>query len=435
MVRVIHTADTHIGYRQYHAEARREDFLAAFERVVDDAIEADVDAVIHAGDLFHDKRPDLRDIQGTVAALAKLRVADIPFLGIVGNHERKRDTQWLDLIEDIGLATRLSTAPTMVEDVAVYGLDYATPAHRDEHDVDFESPPDAAAAALVGHGMIEGLPHGDWPIDDLLQHASVSFDAVLLGDYHGHVVEHRDDAVITYPGSTERASAEEVDPRGYNVVTFADEGVTVTHRALEATRPFVYVDVNLAAHEGEDVVIERLAEYDIANAVVIVSIDGDGEPVTPAAVETAAIDAGALVCRVRDRREAIADAGEIAVSFGDPDQAVRAALADEAFSKAALEIDDVVRDLEVPDSHVRDRVHDRLRELVDDPAALERPETVGDETHEAIQTSEADADYNGETASEETSDEDDASAGERPETEARPHATSQEGQASMEDYL
>ena len=61
-IRILHTADTHLGYRQYHSEARRKDFFAAFELVVNDAVEMQVDAVVHAGDLFDSRNPTLEDL-------------------------------------------------------------------------------------------------------------------------------------------------------------------------------------------------------------------------------------------------------------------------------------------------------------------------------------------------------------------------------------
>ena len=39
MTRVLHTGDTHLGYQQYHLATRREDFLAAFEQVTEDAVD------------------------------------------------------------------------------------------------------------------------------------------------------------------------------------------------------------------------------------------------------------------------------------------------------------------------------------------------------------------------------------------------------------
>ncbi|MFP4591532.1 MAG: metallophosphoesterase [Halobacteriales archaeon] len=447
MTRVLHTADTHIGYRQYHRDERRLDFLAAFERVVEDAIEADVDAVVHAGDLFHDKRPDLRDLLGVVSALRRLRRADVPFLGVVGNHERKRDSQWLDLLEDLGLATRLSTSPTVVDGVAFYGLDYATPHQRERAAVSFDPAPDARAAVLVGHGIVEGLPHGDWDLASLLEGAAVRFDAVLLGDHHEHVLERLDEAVVTYPGSTERVSADEDDPRGYNLVTVGgDGGVGVAHRSLPATRPFVYITVDLAPGEGESRVRDRLAEHDLDGAVVIVTLEGAGEGVTPAMVEQHAREAGALVVRVRDRRDETREEVTPGVEFADPDRAVRAALAEADVSQAAVEIDDVVRDLAIPDARVRERVRERIDDLLETaPTALERPASVEppstDVEDEGADPSPSDADEGDGpdgAARDETDDgfgSDDPDDGASPPRERTDPAVADAGQASMEDYL
>ncbi len=441
MTRVLHTADTHIGYRQYHAEERRQDFLEAFEQVIADAIEDDVDAVVHAGDLFHDKRPNLRDLQGVIAVLADLRRHDIPFLGVVGNHERKRDGQWLDLFADLGLATRLSTATTTVDDVALYGLDYATPHQRERTSVSFDDPPDdATATLLVGHGILEGLPHGDWDLEETLAASDVDFDGVLLGDYHERVLERRDGVVVTYPGSTERTSADETDPRGYNLVTIEAGSVSVAHRTLQHRRPFVYVDLDVDG--GMDRVRDRLAEYDLTDAVVIVTVEAADESVTPAAIEAAATDDGALVVRVRDRRDDPETAEATGVEFADPDRAVRAALADTQVSQAAAELDDLIRDLGVADSNVRERARERVSALLEaDPAALETPADVAPPEPPAAADAEGESTEPGEATESATPadgatdypTDDEPTAEERQPASASPGDGA--GQASMEDYL
>ncbi len=118
-IKILHTADSHIGYRQYHSDVRRQDFLDAFSSVIDDAIEMKMDAVVHAGDLFDSRNPTLEDILDTMNILARLRDASIPFLAIVGNHESKQHTQWLDLFQNMGIAIRLGTMPYDIGSVAV----------------------------------------------------------------------------------------------------------------------------------------------------------------------------------------------------------------------------------------------------------------------------------------------------------------------------
>ena len=54
----LHFADCHIGYRQYNSRERFNDFGRAFIYIVNAAIEAKVDFVVLAGDLFEKRGID-----------------------------------------------------------------------------------------------------------------------------------------------------------------------------------------------------------------------------------------------------------------------------------------------------------------------------------------------------------------------------------------
>jgi exonuclease SbcD len=407
MTRVIHTGDTHVGYRQYHSPERRQDFLDAFEAVIDDAVDrrstGDLDAVVHAGDLFHDRRPDLPDLLGVLSALRRLDDAGVPFLAIVGNHEATRGSQWLDLFENLGLATRLGDEPTLVGDTAFYGLDHVPRSRRDDLAYDFGPPPaDADATALVAHGLFTPFSHADWDTEAMLDAATVDFDAVLLGDNHAPDTAQVDGTWVTYCGSTERASADERDARGYNLVALgADAGgsatVDIRRRSLD-TRPFAFVDVELAEDEGVERVRERVREHDLSDAVAVVSITGEGDPVAPAAVEDAAVEKGALLARVTDHRAVGGDATDAApdVDFADPDAAVRERVREMDLSDLGRRLDETVRDDAVADSNVRDRVASAVADAVADDAVdgLSAPDVdeadvdgpTGDATADAADT-------------------------------------------------
>ncbi|WP_058366426.1 DNA double-strand break repair protein Mre11 [Haloparvum sedimenti] len=456
MTRVIHTGDTHIGYQQYHSPVRRQDFLDAFEQVVADAVADDVDAVVHAGDLFHDRRPELQDLLGTLSVLRDLDDAGIPFLAIVGNHESTRGGQWLDLFESLGLATRLDDAPTVVGDTAFYGLDHVPVSRRDDLEYEFE-PHDADAAALVAHGLFEPFAHADWDTEELLTTSTVDFDALLLGDNHKADTAQVRNAWVTYPGSTERASASEEAGRGYNLVRFggdAEDGgdaVDIRRRALE-TRPFAFVSVDLREGEGIERVREQVRQHDLADAVAIVEVTGDGEPVTPAAVEEFATDEGALIARVTDRREVETET-EVDVSFADPEDAVRERIGEMGLSTAALDVDETVRASKVADSNVREEVKTRLEDRLEDGdlGAFETGSGVVEERTGDGNEVESDAGEPGggvadaegtekETDAEGTEKETDAEGTEK-ETDAEgtdegaSDASADDGQVSMEDYL
>ncbi|MEF8772219.1 DNA double-strand break repair protein Mre11 [Halodesulfurarchaeum sp.] len=398
MTRVIHTGDTHIGYRQYHRPERREDFLDAFRQVIEDAIDQNVDAVVHAGDLFNDRRPGLLDLRGSIDILEDLRAAEIPFLAIVGNHEDARDGQWIDLFEQLGLATHLDNTGTVVGNTTFYGLDHVPRAKRATLEYDFE-PPETEFSALVAHGLFEPFPHGDWDLEEILSRATVNFDGLLLGDDHTPNQIQVEGTWATYCGSTERTSASQREPRGYNLVTF-DEDVSITRRDI-GTRDFVFIDLELGPSEGDSLVRERIRETDVDDAVVIVTIEGAGDSIPPADIEAVGDSEGALVTRVNDRRDVDSES-EMSVSFVDPDDAVTNRVRELGLSDAARSVESLIRDEDLAKSNIRNRVVETVTETLDDPSAFEsatmesEPDTEPNDAEEPTET--------GETVTDETAE-------------------------------
>lgn len=444
MTRVIHTGDTHLGYRQYHRPERQQDFIDAFRQVAEDAVDLDVDAVVHAGDLFHDRRPGLGDLLGTIDVLETLADAAIPFLAIVGNHETKRDAQWLDLFETMGLATRLGDDPVTIGETAFYGLDFVPRSQRADLEYEFEAH-DTAHAALVSHGLFEPLvpDYGnvEWDAAEVLGESNVDFDAMLLGDEHAATRQEIDGIWVTYCGSTERTSASERDERGYNIVEFDDGAVHLTRRGLH-TREFVFIDLDLSESEGFERVRERLREHDLEDAVVIVDLEGDGEDVSAARIEDFADGEGALLARVNDHR-AVSEDPDIEVSFADPDEAVRERVRDLGLSNAARDLDETIRASKVADSNVADEVERRVGELLEDPEAFDTTPEDGPETA-ADRLEDSDEDEGDDSESTSAPDSDPSAEGPE-DVESRPMesaasdteaaAADGDGQSSMEDYL
>jgi DNA repair exonuclease SbcCD nuclease subunit len=236
----------------------------------------------------------------------------------------------------------------------------------------------------VAHGLFEPFDYADWDTERLLDESTVDFDAVLLGDNHKPQKAQIDDTWVTYCGSTERASADEREDRGYNIVEF-DERVSIRRRGL-ATREFVFVEVELGESEGVERVRERVGQHDLEDAVVVVHIEGEGEPVAPASIEEFADEEGALVARVTDHRE-VADSAEIDVNFADPDDAVEERIREMGLSRAARDIDETVRASKTADSNVTDEVERRVQAILDDadpdafqPATDDSPDDEAGET-------------------------------------------------------
>ncbi|WP_311170890.1 metallophosphoesterase [Halobellus sp. ZY16] len=83
--KLLHLSDTHLGNRQYRSDTRRDDFTRAFETAIDRALQENVDAVIHTGDLFHRRTPSLPIVTDCIEILRKLADEDIP-LQVRGAH-------------------------------------------------------------------------------------------------------------------------------------------------------------------------------------------------------------------------------------------------------------------------------------------------------------------------------------------------------------
>ena len=83
-MKILHVADTHLGYSAYHKIAenginqREMDTYNAFREFIDYAIQSKPDLIIHAGDLFDSIRPSNRAIYFALSQMLRLSEAGIP---------------------------------------------------------------------------------------------------------------------------------------------------------------------------------------------------------------------------------------------------------------------------------------------------------------------------------------------------------------------
>jgi DNA repair exonuclease SbcCD nuclease subunit len=378
-IRIIHTGDTHLGYRQYHSEVRRQDFLNAFAKVIDDAIAMRVDAVIHAGDLFDSRNPTLEDILETMRLFSRLKDAQIPLLAVVGNHESKQSTQWLDLYESMGLVIRLGTTPHMLGNVAVYGIDHVPKSRIPMFDYSVftsdnniaDSTNGAASAEyrlLVMHQMMKPFAFGEWDVQEILSSLPFKVDAVLLGDNHKHEIIRLGETWVTYCGSTERNGISELEPRSYNIVTAGSEGIEISKRVIP-TRDFVFIPVSLSkGSQAYEEIFSAIKERDVEGKVVFVNISGDPEiKVKFSEIEEFLLSRKALVPGIRDLRTGDISVEDPSLSFcfTDPDEAVKKELRGMHLTRGGLMLDEIIRDPLVVKSRVDTEVEDRLGELLE----------------------------------------------------------------------
>ena len=103
-------ADVHLGKQQYGRAERAVDFARAYADVINYSIDARVDFVLIAGDLFERKTVDPETFNVAATGLRRLSRAGIPVFAIEGNHEkflRHGAKTWVWYLERQGLLRSL----------------------------------------------------------------------------------------------------------------------------------------------------------------------------------------------------------------------------------------------------------------------------------------------------------------------------------------
>lgn len=261
---------------------RREDLIAAFVQTIDIAIEKDVDAVVHTGDLTDGDQLEENLPEDVLRALARLKAANIPFLFIVGNHDQSRTGRaqwWASDLEAKNLGTRLSTESTDVGGVAFYGIDYHETDWWRNATPDFEPAIGNPPTILCLHqtvGPFLGESKTDLELDSFLSESFVDFDAVLLGHLHRSQEATVSGAVATYAGATERISHSEREyAPSVSLVTVDEEGAVETSTVELETRTFETYTVVRGAGYDRDQLASELDGHIEEHSVLTVSVTGE----------------------------------------------------------------------------------------------------------------------------------------------------------------
>jgi len=201
-VRLVHLADLHLGFRQYHRltptgiNQREADVANAFRRAIDRVIESRPDIVVIAGDVFHTVRPMNPAIIHAFHQFARLTRA-LPGAVVVvvaGNHDRPRASETgciLRLFTPLGIHVvddepkRLAFPERDLSILAVPDLSGPLPALTPE--------PGVRHNVLVLHGEVEGmlppyLANADRAAVEIAKEAlqAPSWSYVALGHFHVH---------------------------------------------------------------------------------------------------------------------------------------------------------------------------------------------------------------------------------------------------------
>ena len=322
-MRILHFADLHIGVENYGKpdpetglSTRLKDFLAAYDRVVQYALDTRVDLVLFCGDAYKSRDPSQTHQREFARRIARLSSEGIPVFLLVGNHDLPhvlgRATaleifQTLDVANvHIGDALKTYVIETASGPLQVIAVPWVTRSSFLAKEETRRLTPDQVneaiqerlarliraqaeslnpdlPAVLAGHLSVGDAKAGSeqWMTlgrDYVLLKSDVALpqvDYVALGHVHRHQILATDPYVV-YSGSIERVDfGEEDDEKGFCMVDLDAQrpaGSRVRDfefRTMEARR-FLTIEASIRADELDPTaaVLRAVSKHDVRDAIV-----------------------------------------------------------------------------------------------------------------------------------------------------------------------
>jgi len=297
MLRLLHTADVHLGARHTdlgdRAAMQRERQYAAFVATVDLALSAKVDLVLIAGDLFDSNVQPRRSVERAAAQLKRLVDARIRIVIAPGTHDvydrasiyRAYDFAALAGAVGSDLVTVLDPEHPDVHlralDVVVHGRCFATKRAPASPLKDLDVSKDERAAWHVGllHASIaiEGKTDGDEVVITTDEIAASHLDYLALGHWHSTSKGKAGKVPYAYSGAPEPVALDQ--DRAGNVLLVeleAHDGtkrVTIEERKVGKTR-FERLRLDAAKVASQPALVSKLAEQADPDLVLDVELIG-----------------------------------------------------------------------------------------------------------------------------------------------------------------
>jgi len=332
MLRIIHTADVHLGARHddlgEQAAAQRERQFAAFKAAVDLAIAEKVDLFLVAGDLFDSNVQPKRSVDRVAAELKRLVGAKIRSVLIPGTHDvydRASIYGAYDIAgmagsaPDDGMVTVLDPDHPSVRlpalDAVVHGRVYATKRAPGSPLVEMTAAVAAVAAEQPTVTWQVGMVHGSIAIpgktdrDDVVittdEIAASGLDYLALGHWHSAQNAKAGAVTYAYAGAPEAVALDQ-DRAGKVLLVQLDERAgnrttTVEERQVGKTR-FLKLETDATTVISQPALIELLAaraDPDLVLDVRLVGVRRDDLDLDLDEIE-ASLAPSFLKVRVRD---------------------------------------------------------------------------------------------------------------------------------------
>jgi exonuclease SbcD len=297
MLRLLHTADVHLGARHTdlgeRAAVLRERQFTAFRVTVDLAIVEEVDLVLIAGDLFDSNTQPRRSVERVASELARLANASIRTVIIPGTHDVYDGSS---IYRSYDLAAMARTSHEWVAvltpeqsniwlpslDAVVHGRVFATKRAPKSPFEGFDARMDRRATWRIGlaHGSlaIPGKTDADEVVFTEEDISRTGLDYLALGHWHSAVEGRAGNVTYAYCGAPEPVAVDQDGAGQVLLVSLDDKGgsrheVRIQAKRVGQTR-HEKIELDLATVGTQPALIEQLSAYADANLVLDARLRG-----------------------------------------------------------------------------------------------------------------------------------------------------------------
>jgi exonuclease SbcD len=322
MIKLLHFADLHLGVENYGRldpgtglSTRLGDFLRSLDAIVEQAISADVDIVVFAGDAYQTTHPSPTNQREFARRIRRLSEANIPVFLLTGNHDlplsigKAASTEIFSTLDvpSVFLAHQVSTQliETKSGPLQVVALPWPVRSHlltraemrgrssdevsealtetvtdlvrKEIEALDPQLPTVLAAhvtvfGAEIGHGLDGSVFLGREIVIPSSLLANPAFDYVALGHLHRHQVIREASPPVVYSGSVERIDfGEEKEDKGFVMVDL-EKGSAQLEFVPLATRGFLTIEVEAKGSDPTAEVLQAIEAQEVQDKVVRVIV-------------------------------------------------------------------------------------------------------------------------------------------------------------------
>ena len=284
MIRILHTADVHLGrefpsLREKGPEYRRQ-LLATFEQIIDLAVRQNVSLLLIAGDLFDTNAVLGTPVRTVLAAFKKLEASGIRVCILPGTHDMYGEDS---IYRFVGLPSN----------VMVFTPQHASHTYED---LDLTVYGKAFDGKLVGTSSLEGLsPSADSKLHVAMAHCSLriegvieketmlvdkseisgsGFDYLALGHWHSFRDCSQGATKAFYCGSPEPIYMDQKGAGSVALVTIHDKGKVDVQRIRVGSKVFDEMTINVELVKTIEDITQTISAKADPNLILEVTLEG-----------------------------------------------------------------------------------------------------------------------------------------------------------------